>query len=318
LCNNCGGSGGTALYSASDFDTGLNEHQLVMCNNCGIVATMGVTDDVLSEAYSTQYYGSGERKFSGFFEYWLTLGYRLRAKRIRAEWRAGHPTDAGPSVLDIGCGRGTLLKEFKTLGAQILGLERPEFPLTKECARFVSVGSLGEQRFDGVKFDIIIIWHVLEHMFEVDEMLKDIANHLSETGLLVIAVPNFDSCQQRLFSRHWFHLDIPRHLTHLDQKWLGDCLNRHGLEEKFCSTFDVTQNTYGFVQSTLNMMFPKYPNALYRLLKYQTGERHWMQLAAWSAAAALLFLPACIEALTSAFRGQGATLTMYAGYCLKE
>ncbi len=312
LCENCCGSEWTALYSVTDFDTGTKVYWLGKCENCQIIATMDVSNDTLSRAYSRQYYGSGNAKFPDFLERWLTAGSRRNANAILDQWRMENGQRKTPKVLDIGCGRGTLLREFQTLGADILGLERPEFPLGEASAQFIRVGSIMDEQFNGCNFDIVIFWHVLEHMAEVEDMLKTVSGHLNENALLIIAVPNFGSYQQRLFTRHWFHLDIPRHLNHFDKNWLVTCLNRNGFGEFSISTFDLTQNIYGFVQSALNLLFPGRPNAMYRLLKHQTGNRNWIELLTWVCLALPLLPIAVIESAFSALTGQGATLTLYA------
>ncbi len=312
-CWHCGASEYVSLFDARDFDTASTGFPVVSCANCGLVYTAGVDDDVLAAAYSRSYYGSEKAKFVAVIETLVRAGHRRQAQKILDLYRAGPAPSSEPlSVLDIGCGRGLLLQAFAGLGAKCLGIERDEFPGTESAAIEIHVGALQDAALRERRFDIIVIWHVLEHITELGALFDELPRHLNPGGLLVVSVPNFSSWQSRLFRQHWFHLDIPRHVTHFEKSWLEQKLTAMGLKIEACNTFTASQNVYGFLQSALNRLFPHRPNRLYQLLTRGRGAMERISLLGWSLLGALIMPLALLETLLAELSGRGATLTLYA------
>ena len=249
--------------------TGDNSsYELSRCSHCGIVSTSNVCADELSAAYSADYYGAADRKFIGSIERILSNVNQFHAKKLLNFWNKGRMSQKRhPSVLDIGCGRGLLLEAFRQLGADALGFERSEFPASTSNSKYIHRASLYDQEYESSKFDIIIAWHVLEHLDHVDRFLIEVEKHVNENGILAIAVPNFDSFQRKLFQKNWFHLDLPRHLFHLEEIWIKSRLAKLGFTIDEIGHNDLIQNPFGFVQSTLNTIFSTHPNYLYQMLK---------------------------------------------------
>ena len=79
------------------------------------------------------------------------------------------------------------------------------------------------------RFDVMSLWHVLEHLADPDRTLRDCARWLTQGGLLLVAVPNLDSWQARVFRGAWFHLDPPFHLHHFAPGSLARALWRRRL-----------------------------------------------------------------------------------------
>ena len=315
-CWNCDQARFVQLLQVFDFDAALNSYPVGRCQQCGLVYTAGVTDDVLAAAYSRSYYGSEKAKFLSVIEALVKIGHHRQATKIldlyHAQQSGKGNAERPVSVLDIGCGRALLLQEFNKLGADCLGIERSEFPGTKRHNLDVHIGALHDAELLNKSFDIIVIWHVLEHITELGAMLEELPKHLNPGGLLVISVPNYSSWQSRFFKQHWFHLDIPRHVTHFEKQWLEKTLDSMRLEVVFDNTLTVSQNIYGFIQSSLNRFMPRKPNRLYQLLTRGQGRQDWLALAGWSLLALPLLPFAILETLITEVSGKGATLTVYA------
>jgi 2-polyprenyl-3-methyl-5-hydroxy-6-metoxy-1,4-benzoquinol methylase len=316
VCWNCGCAEFEQLFQAGDFDSALNSYPIRRCRQCDLCYTGEVTDDELAAIYSRSYYGSEKAKFLSVIETLVKIGHHRQAEKILKLYhrQQSKPGTSGQaiSVLDIGCGRALLLQEFDKLGADCLGIERSEFPGTGLHKIDIHVGALHDSELSDERFDIIILWHVLEHITGLGTLLEELPRHLNPDGLLVISVPNFLSWQSRFFRQHWFHLDLPRHVTHLDKNWLVKALASMGLETISHTTFTASQNIYGFMQSSLNKFISRKPNRLYKLLTQSQGQRDWTALAAWAMLAIPLMPFAVLEALISAISHQGATLTIYA------
>jgi 2-polyprenyl-3-methyl-5-hydroxy-6-metoxy-1,4-benzoquinol methylase len=318
ICNNCGQTNLEPLYNAPAFDSRNREagknFGIARCRSCQLVSTTGTDADEVAEAYTSEYYGSASSKFVSAIERIISLTTVVRSRKIIQVWRGGQHTEESPSVLDIGCGRGQLLRAFQSQGASVLGLERQEFPADHTPSDILRVGSISDPEYTDIKFDIIILWHVLEHLEKLEELLNEATNHLSENGLLIIAVPNFSSLQQRMFSKHWFHLDLPRHLVHVDSKWLLQQLTNRGYSIEVTSYMDPLQNTFGFIQSALNSIAPRQPNDYYRLLKHGRflERKTALRTLAWSLLSIVLLPFAILESTLGAVLRRGATVQVIA------
>ena len=311
-CHNCASDRLSNLYRCDSFDDGIGEFEISRCELCGLVNTIGVSEEDLVHAYSAEYYGSATAKFAGVIESFLKTGEMRRARKIMQLWSADRGETANPSILDIGCGRGNLLTACQSMGASVLGFERQEFTMLDVQKEFIHQASLSDPTYSSRRFDIVVIWHALEHLDAQDALFEEISAHMNPDGLLVIAVPHYGSLQQRLFGRDWFHLDLPRHLVHIEKVWLLTRLSRFGAGRIKVSTLDVNQQLFGFIQSALNKVFPNHPNELYSLLRTGLGLKHLYRLGFWLCSA-MLFLPfALAEAAASVLLGKGATLICYA------
>ncbi|MEP5764306.1 MAG: methyltransferase domain-containing protein [Halieaceae bacterium] len=314
-CHNCGSVQAQHLFTAPAFDPEpAQSYPVLRCASCQLVNTDLGGASIGAADYNPDYYGSSSSKFSVWIEAILGKAARRRAREILALWRGSRPGQQQPSVLDIGCGRAVLLRAFQAEGAAVLGLERTEFPMDEELASIVRVGEIGGEEFRERCFDIVILWHVLEHMEAHEDLLAEITGHLQADGLLVLAVPNFGGLQQRLFGKYWFHLDLPRHLVHIDAQWLREQLTRRGYTIERESHLDIIQNVYGFIQSGMNALFPARPNAFYRLLKHrrQSTPASLLPLLGWSCLALLLAPFALLDALLGSCLRRGATVKVYA------
>lgn len=313
-CFGCGESGATELFTARDFDTARTTFAVVRCSGCALAYTAGVDDAVLEAVYSRDYYGSEEVKFVSAIEWLVRRGQRRQARKILKLYQQGvsRKQDAPLQVLDIGCGRGLLLRAFAELGARCLGIERGEFPGTKTDGVEMHVGALTDSELAGSQFDIIVSWHSLEHVTDLGALLEVLPAHLKPGGLLVLSVPNFSSWQSRFFGRHWFHLDLPRHVIHFDKHWLERWVAREGFSIVSSNTLTPTQNIYGFLQSAMNVLAPSRPNRLYHLLTHGRGWLERSGILGWAILGVLLMPFALLETLLSELLGRGATLTLYA------
>jgi SAM-dependent methyltransferase len=171
-------------------------------------------------------------------------------------------------ILDIGCGRGNLLKAFHSNNCDCFGVERNDFPAggTSSDITIFKEDFLGIN-FDDNSFDIVIIWHVLEHLTDPASTLAKVRKILKPMGSLVIAVPNIGSLQSTLFSKHWFHLDLPRHTYHFNKNTLANILETNRFSINLIRSGGIDQNLFGFIQSTINALKISAPNTLYTILK---------------------------------------------------
>lgn len=151
-------------------------------------------------------------------------------------------------LLDFGCGDGAFLAHMRTLGWQVCGVE-PD-PRGAEAARqtlaadvvFASIDEALAAHPEG--FDAITLSHVIEHLLEPIDALRDCARGLRPDGALVITTPNTKSRGHRRFGRNWLHLDPPRHVHLFNPSTLTELTRRAGLRVERVET---PASSYHFV-----------------------------------------------------------------------
>lgn len=138
-----------------------------------------------------------------------------------------------PKILDVGCGPGDFLSEAKKLGWDTYGLELGDRLVNLTESKIgrgkVFKGYLDKIDFGKKKFDVITIWHVLEHMLELEKTFRKINVILSKEGTLVIEVPHSGSLNLKIFNKNWTLLLAPQHLHFWSEDSFKKLLHSYGL-----------------------------------------------------------------------------------------
>jgi SAM-dependent methyltransferase len=139
-------------------------------------------------------------------------------------------------VLDIGCGTGDFLYHTQKGGYKVVGVEPNEKARTKAWNKLGFDVKIFEglkevySEFDTKSFDVITLWHVLEHVPDYNEYLQQIGKLLKDDGLLIIAVPNFKSYDAQYYQNYWAAYDVPRHLWHFSEKSINSIVKKHNMK----------------------------------------------------------------------------------------
>lgn len=138
----------------------------------------------------------------------------------------------GSKLLDIGSGSGQFLYEMKKLGMNVSGVEPGDFDKegNKKYNLNIKNYDLIKAKYSKDFFDIITMNHVLEHLDNPNQSLKEIHRIIKKGGLLIIGIPNTNSFARRIFNRNWLALDVPRHLFDYSDKNLKIILERNGFK----------------------------------------------------------------------------------------
>ncbi len=136
-------------------------------------------------------------------------------------------------LLDFGCGAGSFLARMHQAGWRVTGVDCSATAVEQVRSALgvpALVGSLPHPELQDRSYDVVTMWHALEHVHEPLEVLRAAYRLLVPGGKLVVEVPNIDSLPFRWFGPNWFGLDLPRHLTHFSPWTLRRMLERAGLE----------------------------------------------------------------------------------------
>ena len=227
-CGICGGTAGEFLFSSRDFNfqTTDESFSVVRCSACGTSQTVPrPPEDTLGRFYPPSYYPAGGYDQS-YYRRRIEPSQRDKLGIVRRFRSSG-------TLLDVGCGAGFFVREASKAGFSAQGVEfsheAVDFGMREGGIR-ITEGDLLDAQFPDSSFDIVTLWHVLEHLPRPVEALKRIRALLKPGGVLVIAVPNFDSVQARVFRGRWYHLEVPRHLYHFTPGSLRRLLDAGGFD----------------------------------------------------------------------------------------
>lgn len=137
------------------------------------------------------------------------IALKNKVKLINAQPQKG-------KLLDIGAGTGDFLVVAKKDGWQITGIE----PNAKAKAIALNKGVNFADKLSDLQsysFDVITMWHVLEHVPNLDEYILELKRLLKPNGSIFIAVPNFKSFDANYYGRFWAAFDVPRHIWHFSK-----------------------------------------------------------------------------------------------------
>ncbi len=186
VCNLCGQNRTQIIQKADP------PYQVVKCLNCGLVYTNPQPDQKDIEAHYKETY------YRDWIDKQMTRRKRMWTKRLRDI----RNIKKSGRLLDVGCGIGTFLNLAQDSGYAIRGTEISEYGskyVKKQLNIEVFKGDVKEAQFPSDYFDIITLWHTLEHLPHPLSDLREIHRILAPTGLIVIAVPNVNNYITRFF-----------------------------------------------------------------------------------------------------------------------
>jgi SAM-dependent methyltransferase len=155
------------------------------------------------------------------------------------------------NVLDLGCGTGLFLKMARDAGFQVQGVEMSASAVAVARQVYglpVEQGDIGSVELPAESFDVVTMWHVLEHLPEPVTALRRVHRLLNPGGLLLFALPNIDSYEARTYRRRWYSLDAPRHLGHFSPATAERAVTDAGFR---LERIDHSASTAGLVYSAI-------------------------------------------------------------------
>ena len=162
------------------------------------------------------------------------------------------------NILDVGCETGTRFPLFRSLGWKVKGVEMNKG--AAEAAQKAGYDVLCAS-FEGVEmprnsFDAVYVNNVFEHFANPHGVLEKTKETLVPEGELILVVPNGEGLAARLFGRHWFGLEVPRHLFTYNKKSIGKLMLQHGFEVQNI----IYPLTFGSFSSSLAYLLGKRAN----------------------------------------------------------
>ena len=263
-CPVCGSSKFDPFIPGKDFFLTGEAFDIVKCHECGFRFTnpRPKSEDLGKYYESTDYISHSDSR-KGLFAsvYQLVRKYTLSRKLALIS-----KFQQNGEILDIGCATGQFLNYMAEHGWSATGIEPDE----KTRAHAISEYGLKvfpEEQLNILEkssFDVITMWHVLEHVSELNARMEQLKNLLKPQGTLIIAVPNCNAYDAKIYGEFWAGYDLPRHLYHFAKEDMKLLLENH--------------------EFTIVNILPMRFDAFYVSLlseKYKSGKMRWLP-ALWN------------------------------------
>lgn len=270
----------------------LEHFAIEACTSCGLGHTTPQPED-LGRYYGPTYHGN-RHGFTARYCMWRRLRFLRQV--------SSQPGKA----LDIGCGSGEWLLALKERGFDVYGTE-----FSPTIAR--GLGLTVEESLDAVAkhgpFGVITLWQSLEHMRDPAAVMRQAVALLEPQGTLIVAVPDAQSTQAKLFGTRWVHLDVPRHLFHFGEQSLRQAFESTGLNVVRTWHHELEIDLIGWSQSTLNHLSPM-PNIFFDVVAGRPTRAGVARAATHFAMGTAFTAAALAPVAVSTALGDGGTLVM--------
>lgn len=229
-CPICSSSEFEHFLSCKDYTKSHDEFSIVKCSTCQFAFTNPIPEeDKIGSYYESEEYISHSNTSKGIVNglYQLIRNYTLKKKVALLQSLSSKKT-----LLDIGCGTGEFLNHAQANGYVVHGIEPSEKARKQAISNYgITVGNEEQiKTFADQQFNFISMWHVLEHVYNMNDQIKEIYRILDKEGFLIIAVPNHDSFDAKHYQEYWAAYDVPRHLYHFTPKTITHLFSKHGFK----------------------------------------------------------------------------------------
>lgn len=290
LCHVCESDLKLRFAEVADAQTGAS-FSILACDECGLAQTAPMPDDL---NFHYENYHGGRHGGSADF---------CARRRIRwLEQSVSENRSATRKVLDIGCGEGTFLRAARARGWQTVGVEMSRATISDADLEIYETIDDVEKKHGENSFSAITFWHVLEHLENPRQSLKEIYELLAPGGKLLLAVPDAQGFQAKVFGADWLHLDVPRHLFHFNYKSLESLLRQTNFQIERARHQEFEYDLLGWSQSALNKIFHA-PNVFFQSLtnrqtaisRAEFAAHYWLGCAFSATAVPLVFFSSLMK-----------------------
>lgn len=228
-CPICNHNQFSEFLKTKDYMITKEEFIIVKCNNCDFCFTNPIPSiDEIGRYYKSEEYVSHSSSKKGIINsiYNLVRNYTLgkKVKLIKS-------VSNGKQLLDVGAGTGHFLNRCSENSFVVEGLEPDEdaraFAKSSFDIKLRPLEDLNNIRENSK--DIITMWHVLEHVYNLNADFSTLVKVLKSDGKLIIAVPNRNSFDAQFYKNQWAAYDLPRHLYHFTKKDISSFADKHGM-----------------------------------------------------------------------------------------
>jgi 2-polyprenyl-3-methyl-5-hydroxy-6-metoxy-1,4-benzoquinol methylase len=232
-CIVCGSSQFEPFLVCKDYTVSQENFNIVSCKSCGFKFTNPRPENsVIGDYYKAEEYVSHSNTTKGVVN---KLYHSVRNYTLKQKLKLISSYVSRGTMLDYGCGTGMFLNVCKNDGWETYGMEPDDNARKMSIEKGLDVFSDKEKVSDRIadkKFNAITLWHVLEHVTDMEATLSFFKSKLNDDGVLIIAVPNHVSYDAQYYKEFWAAYDVPRHLHHFDINSMTSLVEKAGFKFK--------------------------------------------------------------------------------------
>ncbi len=230
-CPVCGDNSFANFLIVKDHAVSQESFAIVACKNCTLKFTNPrPASEHIARYYESSAYISHTSKGNSL----LNIGYKtVRRFTLRSKLKIVNNYSQKGKLLDVGCGTGHFLEVCKKGGWTVTGIE------PNANARALAKKNINDEVYADLfhlkkkdQYDAITLWHVLEHVENLEETIKHLRKILTPKGRIFIAVPNTNALDAKIYQAHWAAYDVPRHLYHFNITSMKHLFKAHKLKLK--------------------------------------------------------------------------------------
>ena len=231
-CPLCGGEKHKKFISAIDHNVSKDGFDIVSCNSCQFRFTNPKpSEKTIGKYYQSKDYISHTSSKKGVFNfiYHVVRNYQLYKKE---KLISSFNKNTEKELLDFGSGTGEFLSFCQRKGWKTRGVEpeskAAELAKTNYNLNINTVSEFFKNKTK--KYDVITLWHVLEHVYDLEKYLNELTIKLKNNGLLVLGLPNSNSYDAAYYKENWAAWDVPIHLYHFTKNDIKAIANKNGFD----------------------------------------------------------------------------------------
>jgi 2-polyprenyl-3-methyl-5-hydroxy-6-metoxy-1,4-benzoquinol methylase len=231
-CPICDSDKKSQFLTCIDYTVSKKPFELQECGSCGFVYTSPRPQNSdLGKFYESDEYISHSNTKKGIVS---RLYQSVRNRTLRQKLDLINTRQKKGALLDIGCGTGEFANVMKLDGWNVRGIE-PGDGAREMAKKNFGLDVQPEEAIAGIpanSMDVITMWHVLEHVPDLQGRVIELKSILKQDGLLIVAVPNRNSHDAAYYGKYWAAYDVPRHLWHFRPQDMRALFGPHGFEVK--------------------------------------------------------------------------------------
>lgn len=229
-CLVCGSSNFNTFLETEDWFLTNEKFTIVKCEKCGFLFTNPRPEsNALGKYYKSSEYISHSNNKKGLVN---SVYQTVRAFTLNKKFKLIRQFKTQGKILDIGCATGEFLNVFKSNKWETIGIE-PDSDARNMAINNFNLEVYGEEKLTELtekSFDVITMWHVLEHVSLLNDRVLQLHGLLKDEGYAFIALPNPNSFDAKKYEKYWAAFDVPRHLYHFTLESFQNLMEKHGFD----------------------------------------------------------------------------------------